>query len=219
MFYLSTFFTAFVFGFPLGPSSLEMLRLSSTGRRTQAWILAIGVASADAVWALFALVGLLPWQGMIRQDKRGFFFLLAATITFFLAVRAWHEKRIAASDPDKKAKIPNWKHKKQAFFWKGLLLGISYPLTFGSWLLALSIFRNAGWHIPIGPAWIALFFTVVSLGYFSYLAFLQLIFKHFQEKLPMHAHGWWQDVPGWLMLVLSVVFLAIAIIEIFRPCR
>lgn len=217
MFYLSTFVTAFIFGFPLGPSSLEMLRLSSTGRRSQAWMLAIGVAAADSVWALIALVGLLPWLGASPRGGRGIFFLLAAAITFFLAGRARHEKRIAGSGRAKIAVAHHRKRNRQTSFWKGLMLGISYPLTFGSWLVALAVIRNAGWRIPVRPPWIALFFTVAFLGYFSYLAFLQLIFKFFQEKFSPRVHGWWQDFPGWLMLALSVVFLAMALIAIFRP--
>ncbi|MBN2400740.1 MAG: LysE family transporter [Candidatus Aminicenantes bacterium] len=216
MFYLSTFFTAFVFGFPLGPSSLEMLRLSSTGRRSQAWMLAIGVATADSIWAFFALIGLLPWLGVNRQGSKGAFFLLAAIITYFLAYRVRHEKRIAHSGRVKKTPAPLKERNRQTSFWKGLMLGISYPLTFGSWLAAFAVFRNAGWRIPIDPPWIAFFIAVVFLGYFSYLAVLQLIFKRFQEKLSPRATGWWQDIPGWLMLGLSVIFLALAIFEIFR---
>jgi threonine/homoserine/homoserine lactone efflux protein len=216
LFFRGTFLTAFICGFPVGASSLEMLRLSSLGQRGQAWMLAAGVSAADAVWALFALAGLLPWLGEKQANHKGVFFLLAAAITFFLACRAWSEKRGNAGGHRQRPGTRPGSQKKRTSFWKGAILGISYPLTFGSWIVALAIFKDFGWRIPGGPMWIALFFAVVFLGYFAYLAFLQLIFRRFQEKLSLRARGWWQDAPGWLLLALSIVFLALALTKLFR---
>jgi threonine/homoserine/homoserine lactone efflux protein len=204
MFYLGSFAGAFAFGFPLGPSSLEMLRLTAAGRRVQALSLAAGVASADATWALAALAGLHPWLGIGRSDGKGLFFLLAASVCAFLAWRGGMKPF---------SQDVRGKREHGAAFWKGVLLGASYPLTFGSWMVALTVMRGFGWGIPAGMHWLSLFFAVVFLGYFVYLALLHFLFTSLSCRLEPGGDGWLRRLPRRLLLFLAGFFLVLAAVN------
>jgi threonine/homoserine/homoserine lactone efflux protein len=204
MFFLSTFACAFAFGFPLRPSSLEMLGLATLNLRSQAWSLAAGVACADAAWALAALAGLLPWLNVGRPEHKGPLFLLTALVCAFLA---WRGGPGPVRPPGGK------KARGRSSFWKGALLGATYPLTFGSWVVTLAIMRGIGWRVPAGLPWHVLFFFVVFLGYFTYMALLQALFKHVFHCLETKCNGWLHRLPRLLLLALAGLFLGMAAAE------
>lgn len=205
MFYLGSFAGAFAFGFPLGPSSLEMLRLTALKRHPQAWSLAVGVAFANAAWALAALTGLHTWLGNAHPRRQGFFFLVAALVC---ALLAWRDKSEASGRQSRQDQ-----GQRLAQFWMGMLLSASYPLTIGSWVVALAVLRGFGWGVPPGLAWLALFFIVVFLGYFGYLVLLRFLFARLHGRLPdIHEHRL-RRLPRALLLGLVLLFLVLAAAE------
>jgi len=204
MFFLGTFACAFAFGFPVGPSSLEMLRLATMKLRSQSWSLAAGVACADAAWALAALAGLLPWLNVGRPEHKGPLFLLTALICAFLAWRGGPGPSRPHGEKQARGRFS---------FWKGALLAATYPLTFGSWVVSLAIMRGIDWCVPAGLPWLALFFFVVFLGYFTYMALLQALFKHLFHRLEAKCNGWLHRLPRRLLLALAGLFLGLAAAE------
>jgi threonine/homoserine/homoserine lactone efflux protein len=208
MFYLGSFAGAFAFGFPVGPSSLEMLRLTALKRSHQAWLLAIGVAFANAAWALAALVGLHPWLGIAQPRRQGPLFLVAALVCAFLAWRDKNETSGRRSRDDGR--------KRLSYFWLGALLGVSYPLTFGSSVVTLAVLRSLGWGAPNGPPWLALFFFVVFLGYFGYLVLLRLLFARLYGRLQVGQENRLRRLPRYLYHGLVFLFLGLAMIELLK---
>ncbi len=198
MFFLSAYAGAFVFGFPLGTSSLEMLRLSAERRCKQAWGLAAGVAFANASWALAALGGILPWLGAVQRNYKGILLLAASLVCTLLAWRSGSHRDRASR-----------RITRCSAFWKGMLLGASYPITFGSWVVCLTAMDSFGWRMPIGAPWLTLFFITVFLGYFSYLALLQVLFMHLRRSLKPQGSEWLDRLPRLLLLALSVLFLVL----------
>jgi hypothetical protein len=208
LFFVGTFIGAFAFGFPVGPSSLEMLRLQALDRHRQAWSLAAGVAFADAAWALAAFAGMHPWLEIAHLRRQGLFFFVTALVCALLAWRDRIEasRRGSGRDPDG----------RRSHFWLGALLGASYPLTLASWIAALAVLRGFGWVVPAGPAWLALFFVVVFLGYFSYLALLRLLFVRLHGRLLFSQENRLSWLPRVLLLGLALVFLGLAAAEFWR---
>lgn len=183
---------------------MEMLRLNSMNLRFQAWSLAVGVACADAAWALAALAGLLPWLNVVTTEHKGPLFLLTALVCAFLAWRG-------RPGP---ARLHGGKHARgRSYFWKGALLGATYPLTFGSWVVTLAIMRGIGWCVPAGSPWLVIFFFVVFLGYFTYMTLLQVLFKHLFHSLEPKCNGWLPHLPRLLLLALAGLFLGLAAAE------
>lgn len=209
LFYLGSFVGAFAFGFPVGPSSLEMLRLNAAGHRLQAWSLAAGVAAADAAWALAAQAGIHQSLGVIQSNRKGPIFFLTALVCAFLAWRG------SFRPSGRKGRV---RIGRRATFWKGALLGASYPLTVGSWAVALTVMRGFGWGIPAGMHWSSLFFVVVFLGYFGYLAMLHFLFTRLSHRRDPEHDVWLKRLPRWLLWALAGVFLVLAAIEtLSRP--
>ncbi|MBN2346131.1 MAG: LysE family transporter [Candidatus Aminicenantes bacterium] len=208
MFYLGSFAGAFVFGFPVGPSSLEMLRLTALQRHGQARSLAAGVAFADAAWALAALTGLHPWLGIAHPRRQGPLFLVAALVCAFLA---WRDKNETGA-----SRLRNDRGKHLSRFWMGALLGVSYPLTFGSWVVALAVLRGFGWGVPPGPPWLALFFIVVFLGYFGYLILLRFLFARLNGRLPTIQENRLRRLPRYLLMGLAFLFLGLSVAEFLK---
>ncbi len=208
MFYLGSFAGAFAFGFPLGPSSLEMLRLTALKRHHQAWSLAAGVASANAAWAMAALTGLQPWLRIAYSRHQGPLFSLAALVCFFLA---WRDTGEAGG---RRRRHENGKRLSR--FWLGALLSASYPLTFGSWVAALAVLRGLGWGVPHGPGWLMLFFITVFLGYFGYLALLRFLFARLRGRLPVILENKLRRLPRFLLFGLAILFLGLAAAEFLK---
>ncbi|HSQ35024.1 MAG TPA: LysE family transporter [Candidatus Binatia bacterium] len=208
MFYLGSFAGAFAFGFPVGLSSLEMLRLTALKRHHQAWSLAAGVAFADAAWALAALTGLHLWLGITHPRRQGLLFLFTALVCTLLANRDKSESSRLRNRHDK--------GKHLSHFWMGVFLGASYPLTVGSWVVALAVMRGLAWGVPPGPAGRALFFIVVFFGYFGYMALLRFLFARLQGRLSVIDEKRLRRLPRLLLFGLALLFLGLAAVEFLK---
>ncbi len=206
LFYLGSFAGAFAFGFPLGPSSIEMLRLDSLQRRRQASSLAVGAASMNAVWALAALAGLSPWLEFTSSRHQAPLFLAASLACALLAWRGGSETVRRSSGIGAGGRLSH--------FWMGALLGASYPMTFASWIMALAVLRGLGWEAPPGAAPRILFFWIVFLGYFGYLALLRFLFARLQGRLAAIQNRLLQRLPRCLLLGLALLFLGLAALRL-----
>jgi len=207
LFYSATFLAGFGFGFPVGPCSLEMLRTAWEQARPKAWFIALGGATANAAWATAALIGIRPLLKLKDTPAEGFIFLLAALVCAVLGLHALHTGNHPAGDCTQVHQQKK-RGKRRDGWIKGFSLGVSYPLTVGSWMIILAFLRKMGWTAPPGPWNAMLFFLIVFSGYFSYQAVLMALSRPLFEKFFRHRPAASNRLTGFLLLSLSLLFVA-----------
>ena len=174
-FYLASFLVGFLLCFPFGAASLEMLRLSLAGQRRRALFVAAGAGLACGGWALLSFLGVRSILHLIEMHwVKVLLPAVAAALLAWLAVLAWRDSlriRDEAAPGGAKADSPG----TVAQLGKGVLLGLVNPQAIASWVLVLSLLRQAGFTVPrAGPAWLP-FFLAVTAGYGTFfIAVIQL---------------------------------------------
>jgi threonine/homoserine/homoserine lactone efflux protein len=163
VFYPACFLAGFLLCFPFGAASLEMLRLSLSGRPRLAFSVAAGAALASSSWALLSFFGIRTLTRRLQAERiDAFLFGAAALLVGWLSWRAFRDSRAPAAEG---SRPPAAASGMIAHAVKGVLLGLLNPQTIASWVLVLAMLKKAGLRIPAGgPSWL-LFFLAVTAGY------------------------------------------------------
>ena len=170
-FFLLCFGLGFVFCFPFGPASLEMVRLALKRHRLQAFSMALGAASGDGLMALLALTGMKGLaEGRLLQKWSSLFTIAGALMVGALGINAWRhasgnelgKKKPAASTPF----LSHWS------FTKGMALSLFNPATLASWILALQALHSLGFILPRSPWPMVGFFLFTMAGYLAYFSLM-----------------------------------------------
>jgi len=165
LFYLACFGIGFLLCFPFGAASLEMLRLSLAGKRRSAFFVAAGAGLACGGWALLSFLGVRMIFHLTEiHGVKVLLTALAAALLGWFAVQAGLDSR-RKPNGETPVKAESNSLGPAAQVGKGVLFGLLNPQTIASWVLILSLLRQAGFAVPkAGSAWLP-FILAVTAGY------------------------------------------------------
>ncbi len=196
---------AFAIGFlsaiPIGAAQIEAAKRALHNHLLSAFIVILGVASADFMYGCIAFYGLAPFL----ENK-----LVVALFELVCVVILW----VLAFFTIRQSSKPHISHMEMAIlqskrvaYVTGFLLGLSNPLMIFWWLVSAKIVRDIGiiQVFSVLPSTIFLFFAI--FGMMTYLISLSLVLHWAHKFISQKVIQRLNFSLGIVLILLSIYFL------------
>ena len=192
------FALGFISALPIGAAQIEAAKRALHNHLLSAFVVILGVVSADVIYGCIALFGLAPYL-----ENRTVVAVFELVCVVFLWVLAFLTFRQSA-----KAHISNMElvilQSKRLAFVTGFLLGISNPLMIFWWLISAKIIRDIGIISTFHPVTSLVFLIFAAGGIITYLTSLCVILQWAHKFV---SHKVIQRVNFTMGIVLSLLSL------------
>lgn len=201
LFLVIGFVLSFLFCFPIGPASLEVV--DTALRKTIPHALRVGAGSAagTALWATSAIYGGLFMLKLQDHRIHAVFMLVMSLICLGLGLFRIFKRRRHPSQSE---------NSKQNFSgpFKGFALSISNPIPLVSWSIVSGILPKFQITTPNGLIWTSSFFTAVWAGSFSYQSITAWFSYKWSKKHPLtRSTEKTKSITAFLFLAFGLFFL------------
>ncbi len=210
-FYMACFCISFLLCIPIGPVNLEVFHHAVKKEYGHALITALGAGCGDAVWAMAAFFGLLPFlkNGYGNIHLEGIFLLCTTVLTFALGLIALKDARLIDKIERKEEELVAKMiiKKKSWSLLKGLAMVLVNPLGIASWVITLSFLKKLKIYIPLRLPYEVVFLGVVIAGAFTYFTLIVFITNKIKDWINPERTSRIIKVVGYLLIFFSLYFL------------
>ena len=195
------FALGFISALPIGAAQIEAAKRALHNHLLSAFMVIIGVVSADLLYGCIAFFGLAPY--LENKTVVAVFELVCVGILWVLA---FFTLKQSAKTHISQMEMVILQSKRVAFV-TGFLLGISNPLMIFWWLISAKIIRDLGIISTFHPVTSMVFLIFAAAGVVTYLtslcAILHLAHKFISNKVIQKVNF----TMGIVLLLLSFYFL------------
>jgi len=178
LFFTITFLMGFISAIPVGAVQIEAARRALSGHLRAAIMVSAGALTADLIYGMVAVYGLLP---VLKEKKlMAYFWLFGGIFIVILGIRLFKQ---GLQTPDIRQPQHHIRHRGIAFF-TGFSLGITNPMMILWWLLGERILIELGIvkNFAGSVSWNYLLFG--GAGMFSYPCILSFTLYLLHRSLP-----------------------------------
>jgi threonine/homoserine/homoserine lactone efflux protein len=207
----SMFFTGFIIGVtlaaPIGPISILAIRRSLSEGHHAGIATALGVAIADALYALIAALGLTAISSFLL-NKKAYLYGGGGLILILLGIKAFKAPHVMPAQP----------LKSQGFVVTVIqttLLTLTNPLTIVTFIAA---FAAIGFESQDRSLTESLFMTLgVACGSAAWFILLSMVVSHFRKRLTPFVVGLINKISGSLLIAFGTLFVLNALKNLVHP--
>lgn len=196
-----------------GPVAIEVFHHAVKKENKHALSIGLGAGVGDGIWALVAFYGITPFLENGGNHLESIFLIIAAVFTFIIGVLAIKDSRLVEKVEKKEEKIIEKVEKvarkrKRWSLLKGLTMVLVNPLGIGSWMIVLSFLKKTSIYIPVELSFVIFFFTMVTLGAFSYSLVMVVITSRIKTLFDDHEKtAKIVKILGYTLIVFSFYFI------------
>ena len=195
------FTLGFISALPIGAAQIEAAKRALHNHLLSAFVVIIGVVSADIFYGCIALFGLAPY--LEHKTVVAVFELVCVVMLWVLAFLTFRQSA--------KPHITNMEmailQSKRVAFVTGFLLGISNPLMIFWWLISAKIIRDIGIISTFHPVTSMVFLVFAAGGIVTYLSALCAILHWAHKFISSKVIQRVNFSMGIVLVILSLYFL------------